>query len=619
MRRLLSSFIKVWSSAAKHGVIIAVLDFLLLALAIYLGYAFRFSMAFPRVYVLDCTRAGLIFPSLMLVLFALRGQYRILWTQASSDDYIIFSQLYLFGFAAFLLLNFVFRFSLFPRSSLAVTFFAGILFSGGLRVSWRVLHTPHNDTPEAKLKTLIVGAGEAGALLARDLMRNADNLLVTAFVDDDKQKTGKRVSGLDVIGDTSNLADIVKAEKFKVVLIAIPSAHGEKIRAIYEQLAPLGVQVRLLPSLRELADGHVSVTRLRDIKLEDLLGRDPVKIDLDETSNYIKGKRVLITGAGGSIGSEIVRQVLRNKPAEIFVLGHGEQSIYLLLESLNELNLNIKVTPIIADVADSIAIENIFAKYRPELIFHAAAHKHVPLMEFSPREALRVNGIGTRTLARAAGKFKAERMVLISTDKAVNPSSVMGATKRVAEKVIEREQKNFKDTLYMAVRFGNVLGSRGSVIPKFEKQIAAGGPVTVTAKGMKRYFMLIPEAVSLVIQAGAMGCGGDLFVLDMGEQVVITEMAELLIRLYGYEPYKDIAITFTGIRPGEKLEEELFYDPNKVHPTKHHKIFSSSFKSALDDEALDFDFNKTLEQAVSEPDNALNLLHKLVPEFKSLN
>ncbi|MBR1418224.1 MAG: polysaccharide biosynthesis protein, partial [Synergistaceae bacterium] len=467
------------------------------------------------------------------------------------------------------------------------------------------------------LKTLIVGAGEAGALLARDLMRNGGNLSVTAFVDDDKQKTGKRVSGLDVIGDTLHLAEIVKAEKFKVVLIAIPSALGEKIRAIYEQLAPLGVQVRLLPSLRELADGHVSVTRLRDIKLEDLLGRDPVKIDLDESSNYIKNKRVLITGAGGSIGSEIVRQVLRNKPSEIFVLGHGEQSIYLLLESLSELNLNIKVTPIIADVADSTAINNIFAKYKPELIFHAAAHKHVPLMEFSPREALRVNGIGTRTLARAAGKFKAERMVLISTDKAVNPSSVMGATKRVAEKVIEREQKNFPETLYMAVRFGNVLGSRGSVIPKFEKQIAAGGPVTVTAKGMKRYFMLIPEAVSLVIQAGAMGCGGDLFVLDMGEQVVITEMAELLIRLYGYEPYKDIAITFTGIRPGEKLEEELFYDPNKVHPTKHHKIFSSSFKSALDDDNLNF--NELLEQAVSEPDNALNLLHKLVPEFKKIN
>ena len=616
MRRLLSSFIKVWSSAAKHGIIIAVLDFLLLALAIYLGYAFRFSMAFPTIYITDCKRAGLIFPSLMLVLFALRGQYRILWTQASSDDYIIFAKLYISGFIAFLLLNFVWRFSLFPRSSLAVTFFSGILFSGGLRVSWRVLHTP-SDKSEVKLKTLIVGAGEAGALLARDLMRNGGNLSVTAFVDDDKQKTGKRVSGLDVIGDTLHLAEIVKAEKFKVVLIAIPSALGEKIRAIYEQLAPLGVQVRLLPSLRELADGHVSVTRLRDIKLEDLLGRDPVKIDLDENSNYIKNKRVLITGAGGSIGSEIVRQVLRNKPSEIFVLGHGEQSIYLLLESLSELNLNIKVTPIIADVADSTAINNIFAKYKPELIFHAAAHKHVPLMEFSPREALRVNGIGTRTLARAAGKFKAERMVLISTDKAVNPSSVMGATKRVAEKVIEREQKNFPETLYMAVRFGNVLGSRGSVIPKFEKQIAAGGPVTVTAKGMKRYFMLIPEAVSLVIQAGAMGCGGDLFVLDMGEQVVITEMAELLIRLYGYEPYKDIAITFTGIRPGEKLEEELFYDPNKVHPTKHHKIFSSSFKSALDDENLNF--NELLEQAVNEPDNALNLLHKLVPEFKKIN
>lgn len=612
MRRFVSAFIRLWSCAAKHGFIIALADCLLIALSVYLGYAFRLSMLFPKIYYLDGMRAAGALSALMLTLFAVFGQYRTLWTQASSEDYIRFSELYVIAFLLFLVCNYIWRFALFPRSSLAVTFFSGLIFCGGIRVSWRVIHTPH-DKREARLKTLIVGAGEAGALLARDLMRNADNLSPTAFVDDDKQKTGKRVSGLNVIGDTSNLAEIVKKEKFKVVLIAIPSAHGEKIRSLYEQLAPLGVQVRLLPSLRELADGHVSVTRLRNIRLEDLLGRDPVKIDLDENSNYIQGRRVLITGAGGSIGSEIVRQVLRNKPSEVFLLGHGEQSIYLLLESLNELDLKIPVHPIIADVADAIAVENVFVKYKPQLVFHAAAHKHVPLMEFSPREALRVNGIGTRTIARAAGKFGVERMVLISTDKAVNPSSVMGATKRVAEKVLVRTQKIYNDTLYMAVRFGNVLGSRGSVIPKFERQIAAGGPVTVTAPEMKRYFMLIPEAVSLVIQAGAMGHGGELFVLDMGEPVVIKEMAELLIRLYGYEPNQEIKIVFTGIRPGEKLEEELFYDPNKVKPTQHHKIFSSLFSTMPEDEK---DFDDLLEEAVREPDNALDILHRLVPEYK---
>lgn len=329
--------------------------------------------------------------------------------------------------------------------------------------------------------------------------------------------------------------------------------------------------------------------------------------------NYVRGKRVLITGAGGSIGSEIVRQVIHNEPSEVIALGHGEQSIYLLMESLNREDVKIPVHPVIADVADEIAIQNLFAKHKPQVVFHAAAHKHVPLMEFAPREAMRVNDLGTRTIAKSAGKFNAERMVMISTDKAVNPSSIMGATKRLAEKILEREQRNYPETKYMAVRFGNVLGSRGSVIPKFEQQIASGGPVTVTHPDMKRYFMLIPEAVSLVIQAGALGHGGELFVLDMGEPVVIREMAELLIRLCGYEPYKDIQITYTGIRPGEKLYEELFYDENSVNGTLHPKIFVSKIK--MGDPSHDTDIDTNLEYALRYPDEALSILKKLVPEF----
>ena len=352
---------------------------------------------------------------------------------------------------------------------------------------------------------------------------------------------------------------------------------------------------------------------MREVKLEDLLGREPVRIDIEASMNYVKGKRVLITGAGGSIGSEIVRQVIHNNPSEVFVLGHGEQSIYLLTE---ELKTDVPVHPIIADVADEIAIENLFANHKPQVVFHAAAHKHVPLMEFCPREAMRVNDLGTRTVAKCAGKFNAERMVMISTDKAVNPTSIMGATKRLAEKILEREQRNYPETKYMAVRFGNVLGSRGSVIPKFEKQIASGGPVTVTHPDMKRYFMLIPEAVSLVIQAGALGHGGELFVLDMGEPVVIREMAELLIRLCGYEPYKDIQITYTGIRPGEKLYEELFYDENSVHGTLHPKIYVSNIK--MGDPSRDSDIDSGLEYALRYPDEALRILKKLVPEFTTM-
>ena len=628
MQRTFLALVNLWARAANHAAVVATLDFLLLALSGYLGYAIRLGLFIPAYYATDCQHVALLFPSLMVVGFALFGQYRILWPQASLEDYVRFGKLYLLGALLFVLTSRVWsliRLPL-PRISLAIMLFAGILFCGALRVSWRLAHDPV-ARPGGRARALIVGAGEAGTLLARDLMRNASDLAPAAFVDDDPQKVGKRVAGLDVLGDTSRLAEIVRGGDFRVVLIALPSARGKKIRSLYDQLAPLGVQVRILPSLRELAGGRVSTTRLRSIRLEDLLGRDPVKIDLDEGSNYIRGRRVLVTGAGGSIGSEIVRQVLRNGPSELLLLGHGEQSIYLLLESLSRAKVDIPLRPIIADVADATAMEDVFRRWRPQLVFHAAAHKHVPLMESSPREALRVNGLGTRTLARAAGEAGVERMVLISTDKAVNPSSVMGATKRVAERMLEQAQHRYPGTAYMAVRFGNVLGSRGSVIPKFEEQIAAGGPVTVTAPGMRRYFMLIPEAVSLVIQAGAMGQGGDLFVLDMGEPVVITEMAELLIRLYGYEPHRDIPIVFTGIRPGEKLEEELFYDPASVHPTRHPKIFASTFakmrKASPSNEGDaegpaaqgSSNLDALLEDAVRNPDRALALLHRMVPEY----
>ena len=465
-----------------------------------------------------------------------------------------------------------------------------------------------------RMRTIIIGAGEAGTVLARDLMRNGSELVPVGFVDDDDMKSGRQVSGLRVLGTTSELADIVRRENIDVALIAIPSVSGSKRRQIYDILSPLGVKVRILPSMMELAGGKVSVSGLRQVKLEDLLGREPVRINLEASMNYVKGKNILITGAGGSIGSEIVRQVIHNNPAEIIALGHGEQSIYMLMENLG--SVDVPVRPVIADVADVVAIETVFREYRPDVVFHAAAHKHVPLMELSPREAMRVNDLGTRTVASLAGKFNADRMVMISTDKAVNPSSIMGATKRLAEKILEREQRLFPETKYMAVRFGNVLGSRGSVIPKFERQIAAGGPVTVTHPDMKRYFMLIPEAVSLVIQAGALGHGGELFVLDMGEPVMIREMAELLIRLCGYEPYKDINIEYTGIRPGEKLYEELFYDENSVNGTLHPKIFVSKIKQG--DTSGETDIDTGLEYALRYPDETMNVLRKLVPEFSHL-
>ena len=587
----------------KASIVIA--DYVLLAFAVYLGYALRLGIIIPR-YIHDWLYVMSLLPLFCVSAFALSGQYITIWQHAGPEDYVRFIWSYFCSFFAFLVVNALLKIAVFPKTSFAVTFLTGLFLCGALRSSWVMLKTLRVKHQTPKEAAIIIGAGEAGASLARELLHNDTGLSPAGFVDDDDSKSGRQVSGVKVLGSTSDMAEIVRARNIHVALIAIPSLSGTKRRQIYDILAPLGVEVRTLPSMRELAGGKVSVSALRQVKLEDLLGRDPIRIDLDPSMNYIKGKRVLITGAGGSIGSEIVRQVIHNNPAEIIALGHGEQSIYMLTEKLPT------VQPVIADVADPVAMEYVFTRYKPQVIFHAAAHKHVPLMENSAREAMRVNDLGTRTIARCAGKYNAQRMVMISTDKAVNPSSIMGATKRLAEKILEREQVRFPETKYMAVRFGNVLGSRGSVIPKFERQIASGGPVTVTHPDMKRYFMLIPEAVSLVIQAGALGHGGELFVLDMGEPVIIREMAELLIRLSGYEPGKDIQITYTGIRPGEKLYEELFYDENNVHSTLHPKIYVSKIKTGSPSEE---DIDTYLEYALRYPDEALSILKKLVPEF----
>ncbi len=612
--------LNLWQRISSYKIVIAIFDFVLLAFASYLGYAIRYNFYIPGSFTDACLKLSIVFPGLTIAIFAALGEYNTIWQHAGTEDCIKFFWSYIVSILTLIIVNYVSEYLYFyPRISIVLTFALGIIFCGGLRFSWLMSKSVHINPKNQRAKTLIIGAGEAGAFLARDLMRFDSDLYPYAFVDDDKSKVGRQVSGLKVLGTTEDLQHIIETQNFKVVLIAIPSVNGKKIRELYDTLSQLNVQVRILPSLRELAGGQISVTKLRNVKLEDLLGRDPVKINLDPESNYIKDKRVLITGAGGSIGSEIVRQVLHNSPKEVFVLGHGEQSIYLLLESLNDLHVNIPVKPIIADVADEIAITELFKTYRPQIIFHAAAHKHVPMMEMqdTPREPIRVNAFGTRMLARAAGKFHAERMVVISTDKAVNPSSIMGATKRLAEKVLEREQKNFPETKFMAVRFGNVLGSRGSVIPKFEKQIAAGGPVTVTHPDMKRYFMLIPEAVSLVIQAGSLGHGGELFVLDMGQPVIIREMAELLISLSGFKPGVDIKIEYTGIREGEKLYEELFYDENSVRKTQNPKIFVSDMKADQDNDTNQ-NFDGLLEYAVSTPEKSLEVLKTLVPEYVKL-
>ena len=558
--------------------IVVVMDFVLLSLAVYVGFALRFSLLIPNDYVHEMLNVMVIYSMVIIFTFYISKVYKISWSKSSVEEFSRLFRSYWAATFVFIILSCLSKHIFVPRSSLAVMIFAGITFITTTRVMWRMMILLTHSRSEECERALIVGAGESGTLLARDLIHNNAKLKPIGFIDDDPKLHGRIIASLKVLGGKDILSNIIDKELVTSVLIAMPSATGEQISSYQNILKGYSsVKVRVLPSLIELANGNVSTTRLRPLKLEDLLRREPIVLDNSAIKSIIKDKTVLVTGAGGSIGSEICRQVLMQEPKELLALGHGEQSIYLLTENLSELGNTIPVRKIIADVADRDAMERVFMQYRPQAVFHAGAHKHVPLMEDNPRESLRVNSYGTWNLAELCGRYNVQRMVMISTDKAVHPTSIMGATKRIAEKLLLSVQQEYPQTKYMAVRFGNVLGSRGSVVPKFEKQIEKGGPVTVTHPDMKRYFMLIPEAVSLVLQAGTMGSGGELFVLDMGEPVNIAEMAETLIRLHGHEPYRDIKIEFTGIRPGEKLYEELFYDPDHVNTTASEKIYLSKF------------------------------------------
>ena len=431
------------------------------------------------------------------------------------------------------------------------------------------------STDADMVNTLIIGAGDAGATIAREIERyHKRSRKVIGFIDDDESKFNRLMGGVRILGNRHDIPSIVKENKVKEIIIAMPSVTRNEIRNIMEICSPLKCKVNTLPGMYQLLDDEVLVSHLHPVSIEDLLERDEVRLDMDIVEHYIRDKVVLVTGAGGSIGSEICRQIMRVGPKQLLLLGHGENSIYLINQELKNIYKDGPIIPIIADIRDKQQLDQIFTQYNPQVVFHAAAHKHVPLMEIQPMAAVLNNIYGTRNVADVAGRHGVERFVMISTDKAVNPTSVMGATKRVAEKVIIAMNDTY-DTKYITVRFGNVLGSRGSVIPLFKKQIEAGGPVTVTDPEMTRYFMTIPEASQLVLQAGAMGKGGEVFLLDMGEPVKIIDLARNMIRLSGLEPDKDIHIKITGLRPGEKKYEELLTSEEGTNRTNHTKIFEA--------------------------------------------
>lgn len=502
-----------------------------------------------------------------------------------------------------------------PRSIYLISW---ILSTGVIGIGRMVLHYiamrygGKQSTDVDMVNTLIIGAGDAGATIAREIERyHKRSRKVIGFIDDDESKFNRLMGGVRILGNRHDIPSIVKENKVKEIIIAMPSVTRNEIRNIMEICSPLKCKVNTLPGMYQLLDDEVLVSHLHPVSIEDLLERDEVRLDMDIVEHYIRDKVVLVTGAGGSIGSEICRQIMRVGPKQLLLLGHGENSIYLINQELKNIYKDGPIIPIIADIRDKQQLDQIFTQYNPQVVFHAAAHKHVPLMEIQPMAAVLNNIYGTRNVADVAGRHGVERFVMISTDKAVNPTSVMGATKRVAEKVIIAMNDTY-DTKYITVRFGNVLGSRGSVIPLFKKQIEAGGPVTVTDPEMTRYFMTIPEASQLVLQAGAMGKGGEVFLLDMGEPVKIIDLARNMIRLSGLEPDKDIHIKITGLRPGEKKYEELLTSEEGTNRTNHTKIF----EAALDTVDRDWLIDKIATFDSCETDmDVIGVLQDIIPTY----
>jgi FlaA1/EpsC-like NDP-sugar epimerase len=451
--------------------------------------------------------------------------------------------------------------------------FATIVLLGSLRMAVRLYHEEFLTEAGGKLKRfLIVGAGNAGEALLRELHRMpVGQYDVIGFIDDDPAKQGMNIHGIPVLGKVDQLPQICKKQDIEEIAIAMPSATAKQLRNVVQICEGAKVRFRTVPSVADIASGRYRVSQIRDVDINDLLGREAVKLDLDIIEQYIKDKVILVTGAGGSIGSEMSRQVCNFEPKYLLLLEQAENALFYIERELRKSFPKVAMETLICDITDKKRVEQIFEKYKPQVVIHAAAHKHVPLMEINPGEAIKNNIVGTKVVADAADKYGAGNFVMISTDKAVNPTSIMGSSKRIAEMYIQDLNKT-SNTRFVTVRFGNVLGSNGSVVPIFKSQIAVGGPVTVTHPEMKRYFMTIPEASQLVLQAAAMGKGGEVFVLDMGEPVKIVDLAKELITLSGFRPGEDIEIVFTGIRPGEKLFEELSIKGENMMPTRHVKI-----------------------------------------------
>ncbi len=560
-------------TAKKRLMFLIILDSIIVSLSVFFCYSiiFTFFKGDQLNYLLVYSVILLLSHHLFAYIFNL---YHRAWEYASINELMAIVK----GVTASILLTSVLALIINEQVFIRlifITWMMHLILIGGSRISWRVLRRYILDKDIELIPTLVVGAGRGGNLLIHQMLTTPSmGMKPVVVVDDDVNKRNIELTdGIKVRGTTSDIHSLVTKYDIKRVVIAIPSLDKQKLNDIHKAATETGSEVLIMPNIDDVMAGKLEVSQLKKVEVEDLLGRDPIQLDDAGISEQISGKTILVTGAGGSIGSEICRQVVKYKPERLVILGHGENSIYLINEELkNKLLGSVEIIPVIADVQDRQRMFEQIDNYKPDIIYHAAAHKHVPLMEYNPTEAVKNNIIGTKNTAEAALNANVKRFVLVSTDKAVNPPNVMGATKRVAEMVIQALDKESTTTRFVAVRFGNVLGSRGSVIPKFKQQIEAGGPVTVTHPEMTRYFMTIPEASRLVIQAGALANGGEIFVLDMGEPVRIVDLAKNMIKLSGFSE-DDIKIEFSGIRPGEKLFEELLNE-DEIHPEQvYPKIY----------------------------------------------
>lgn len=600
------------------------MDVIAISIANFLALLIRYDMYFtdiPRKFIDAVGAIWVINLAVSILMFWIWRLYKSVWRYASATELVNICGSICFIFVFQLIYFKIFEVDL-PRSYPFFYAFLLFVFISGIRFSYRLLRLINqkrrgNATGAERKNCMVVGAGAAGYSIIKEIETSSYlTMKICCVIDDNPGCWGKRLRGFPIIGGRDSIPSAVEKYEIDEIIIAIPSANPNQLKGILEICKETGCRIRTLPAIYQLINGEVNVSKLREVEIEDLLGREPVKVNLDEIMGYVSGKTIMVTGGGGSIGSELARQIATHNPKRLIIVDIYENNAYDIQQELKEKHSDMDLKVLIASVRNTGRMDAIFAKYRPQIVYHAAAHKHVPLMEDSPNEAIKNNVFGTYKTVLAADKYGVEKFVMISTDKAVNPTNIMGASKRICEMIIQSMNRKSK-TEFVAVRFGNVLGSNGSVIPLFKRQIAQGGPVTVTHPDIIRYFMTIPEAVSLVLQAGAYAKGGEIFVLDMGEPVKILDLAKNLIKLSGYRVGEDIEIVFTGLRPGEKMYEELLMQEEGLQDTENAMIHIGK-PIEFDEDEFENILIRLKEVAENEDEEVREIVQELVPTYHPL-